>query len=284
VPAPRPAKRDSFATTVLPGTGGSTGSLVGALANEKTPLRDTAAPTPKRAQKTADRSTVARRRIVIGVVAAVAVLGLLWLLFGRGENSPLADLIGVSSTPPPPEFKFDSVSSKPEATAAHLDKKKLAHAAKTTEPAIQRVLTQVLQAGYVDPDTWGDAGAIADLFTEEAAKQIDPNIDTLTLGKNAGDTFESVSLLPSRLKVTSLIDSNYNAIRAAGELTFKAKAINTDGSTTKVTLTGTFFLVPDGGDWKIEAFDLDREDQPRKVHTPSASGSDTASPTATGGA
>jgi hypothetical protein len=277
-------KRDSFATTELPGTAGSTGSLVGALANEKTPLRDTAAPTPKRAQKTADRSTVARRRLIVGVVAAVAVLGLLWFLFGRGENSPI-DIGGIfSSTPPPPEFKFDNVSSKPEATAAHLDKKKLAHAAKTTEPAIQHVLTQVLQAGYVDPDTWGDASAIDDFFTEDAAKQIDPNIDTLTLGKNAGDTFESVSLAPSRLKVTSLIDSNYNAIRAAGELTFKARATKTDGSTTKITLTGTFFLVPDGGDWKIEAFDLDREDQPRKVHTPSASASDTASPTATGGA
>jgi hypothetical protein len=253
------------------------------LANEKTPLRDSAAPTPKRAQKTADRSTVARRRIIVGVVAAVAVLGLLWFLFGRGEDSILTNPF-TSSAPPPPEFKFDNVSSKPEATAAHLDKKKLAHAAKTTEPAIQHVLTQVLQAGYVDPDTWGDAGAIADFFTEDAAREIDPNIDTLTLGKNAGDTFESVSLVPSRLKVTSLIDSNYNAIRAAGELTFKAKATKTDGSTTKVTLTGTFFLVPDGGDWKIEAFDLDREDQPRKVHTPSASGSDTASPTATGGA
>ena len=74
----------------------SAGSLVGALANEKTPLRDTAAPTPKRAQKTADRSTVARRRIIVGVIVAVAALGFLWFLFGRGDNSPLAGIIPAS--------------------------------------------------------------------------------------------------------------------------------------------------------------------------------------------
>jgi hypothetical protein len=260
----------------------SAGSLVGALPNEKTPLRDTAAPTPKRAQKTADRSTVARRRIIIGVVAAIAALGLIWFLFGRDGESPISQITDIfSSSPPVPEFAFKTVSSKPEATTAHLNKKKLAHAAKQTAPPVQDVITKVLQAGYVDPDSWGDEGAIADLFTEDAARQIEPNIDTLTLGKNAGDSVETVNPLPSRLKVTALIDANYNAIRALGELTFKAKATNTDGSTTKITLTGTFFLVPDGGNWKIEAFDLDREDKPRAAKTPSASGSDTTSPSAT---
>jgi hypothetical protein len=257
----------------------STGSLVGALANEKTPLRDTAAPTPERAQRTADRSTVARRRIILGVVAAVAVLGLLWFLFGRGDNSPLSGFLPGSSTPPPPEFAFKDVTPKPEATAAHIDKKKLDKVAKRTAPAIQDVITQVLQAGYVDPETWGDAGKLDDFFTDDAAKQVESNIDTLSLGKNAGDTIESVNPLPSKLKVTSLIDGNLTPIRALGEILFKARATNTDGSTTKITLTGTFFLVPDGDSWKIEAFDLNREENQHAPKTPSG-----ASPSTSGAA
>jgi len=247
------------------------------LANEKTPLRDTAAPTPKRAQKTADRSTVARRRIIIGVVAVVAVLALLWLVFGRGNDSPLAGINPFSSSPPVEQFKFKTVDSKPEATVAHLDKKRLEKAAKHNIPAVQGVLTDMLQTGYVDPDGWGDAGAVDDFFTDDAAKAVEPNIDTLSLGKNAGDTVESVHPLPSKLKVTTLLDGDLNPIRAYGEVTFKARATNTDGTMTKIELTGTFFLVPDGDKWKIEAFDLNREDKPHKAKTSAASPTGSAS-------
>ncbi len=246
------------------------------MANEKTPLRDSAAPTPKRAQKTADRSTVARRRIIIGVIAAVAALGLLWFLFGRGEDSVIG--LPFTSAPPPVEqFKFKTVESKPEAAVAHLTKSKLTKAAKHNTPAVQDVLTQVLQTGYVDPDGWGDAGALDDFFTDDAAKEVEPNIDTLSLGKNAGDTVESVNPLPSKLKVVTLVDGDLNAIRAYGEITFKAKATNTDGTSTKIELTGTFFLVPDGDTWKIEAFDLDRQDKPHKAKSSATSPTASAS-------
>jgi len=265
--------RSTFVTSAVLGIEISAGSLVGALANEKTPLRDTAAPTPKRAQKTTDRSTVARRRIIVGVVAAVAVLGLLWLFFGRGNDSPLAGIIpGLNSTPPPPQFAFKTVTPKAQATTTNVDRKRLDEAAKHNAPAIEKVLTEVLQVGYVDPSTWGDAGKLDDYFTDEAAKQVEPNIDTLSLGKNASDTFTSVNPLPSKLRVTTLLDGQINPIRALGEITFEAMATNTDGSMTKITLTGTFFLVPDGNDWKIEGFRLNREEKPKAAKTPSASG------------
>lgn len=254
----------------------SAGSLVGALANEKTPLRETAAPTPKRAQKTADRSTVARRRIIVGVIAVVAALGLLWFLFGRGEDSILPNPF-TSSAPPPPQFQFKTVTPKPEATVAHIDKKRLDKAAKHNAPAIEDALTQVLQIGYIDPETWGDAGKLDDFFTDDAAKQVEPNIDTLSLGKNASDTIESVKPLPSKLKVTTLLDGQLNPIRALGEISFKARATNTDGTTTKITLTGTFFLVPDGDTWKIEGFRLNREEKPHAAKTASASASPSGS-------
>jgi len=241
------------------------------LANEKTPLRDSAAPTPKRAQKTTDRSTVARRRIIVGVVAVVAVIGLVWFLFGRGDDSILSNPF-TSSAPPPPQFAFKTVTPKSQATTTNVDRKRLDEAAKHNAPAIEKVLTEFLQVGYVDPETWGDAGKLDDYFTDEAAKQVEPNIDTLSLGKNASDTFTSVNPLPSKLRVTTLVDGQVNPIRALGEITFEAMATNTDGSTTKVTLTGTFFLVPDGSNWKIEGFRLNREEKPKAAKTPSASG------------
>ena len=164
---------------------------------------------------------------------------------------------------------------KYEALATNLDKKKLEKAAKHAAPTIQHVTTQFLQAGYVDPDGWGDAGSINDFFTDDAKQQVDANIDTLTLGKNASDTVDTFT--PSKkgnvIKVTSLIDGNLNVIRANAEFTFKGTTANTDGTTSKVTVTGTLFLVPDGNDWKIEAFHINREEKPHKASSASASAS-----------
>jgi hypothetical protein len=222
--------------------------------------------------------------MIVGGIAAVVVLAAVYFLFGRGGNNPITQALGITSPAPPvPDFAFKTVTPKYEATQAHVKKTTLEKAAKQTAPAVQDVITKVLQAGYVDPETWGDKGAIDDYFTQEAAGQIDANIDTLTLGKDV--TFQTVT--PShnaKLKVTTLLDGNVQAIRAYGEFTFKAKGSNEDGSSSKIELTGTFFLVPDGGDWKIEAFHLSRTEKPHKAHTPSGSTSDTGSPTATGSA
>jgi hypothetical protein len=222
--------------------------------------------------------------MIVGGIAAVVVLAVLFLLFGRDGGNPITNALGITSPAPPvPEFAFKTVTPKYEATQAHMKKTTLEKAAKQTAPAVQDVITKVLQAGYVDPDTWGDKGAIDDYFTQDAAGQIDSKINVLTLGTDV--TFTTVT--PShngKLKVTTLLDGNAQAIRAYGEFTFKAKAANEDGSSSKIQLSGTFFLVPDGGDWKIEAFHLSRQEKPHKAHTPSGSASDTGSPTATGSA
>ena len=186
------------------------------MANEKTPLRDTAPTTPERAQKTADRSTVARRRVVVGIVVALVVIGGLWFLFGRGKDSPLSSIIGPS-TPPVPTFHFTNVVPKYEALQAHLSKSKLQKAAKHATPTIEKATTEFLQSGYVNPDGWGDSGSINGYFTDDAKAQIDANVDTLTLGKDAQDTFDTFT--PNKkgntIKVTALIDGNLNVTRAA---------------------------------------------------------------------
>jgi len=247
------------------------------LANEKTPLRATAPTSPERAQKTSDRSTVARRRIVVGIIAAIVVIGGVWFLFGRGKDSPLSSIIGPS-TPPVATFHFSNVVPKYEALQAHLAKSKLEKAAKHAAPTIEHATTQFLQAGYVNPDGWGDPGSIDDFFTDEAKADVDLDVDTLTLGKNASDQFETFT--PNKkgnnIKVTALIDGNLNVTRAAAEFTFKGTAANGDGTTkSNVTVTGTLFFVPDGDSWKIESFHINREEKPHKTKSASASATET---------
>jgi hypothetical protein len=206
---------------------------------------------------------VARRRVIVGVVAAVVAIVALFLIFG-GKDSPIAiGPIGGSDTPVP-EFQFKKVTTGANGTVANIDKKQQAKVAKQATPDVQAVVTAVLQAGYVDPDSWGDAGAIKDHFTGSAADQVEPNIDTLTLGSNAADVYESVTPTPSRLKVTALTDGDPKVIRAMAEFMFKGKAALTDGTAAKITVNGTFFLVPDGNSWKIEAFRIEREIKPQK--------------------
>jgi hypothetical protein len=248
------------------------------LANEKTPLRDTAPSTPQRALKSADRSTVARRRVLIGVVVGVAVIGGLYLLLNGGKDSPIS-LGGIfSSSPPVPEFSFSSVAVGVQPTVMKADKKKHLAAAKEVAPDVQGIVTQLFQTGYVDPETWGDAGAIEDLFTGDAQRQLEANIDTLTLGVDADATFASVQPEASKLKVTSLTDGNAKVIRAMAQPWFSAIAANDDGTFTEISVTGTLFLVQDGDEWKIEAFRLNREMKPGEapVTSPSASASESA--------
>jgi hypothetical protein len=233
------------------------------LANEKTPLRDTAPSTPQRANKTADRSTVARRRVIVGVVIAVVVIGALFFILSK--DNPITSIIPGVESSPVPEFAFNHkhVTSGFEATVAKVNKDKQQHAAKQVTPAVQAAVTQLLQTGYVDPDTWGDAGAIDDLFTGTAKDQVEPNVDTLTLGTAAADTYESFD--PSnanRLKVVAMTDGNAAAIRSMATFEFTGKANQSDGTVAKVTVTGTLFFVPEGNDWRIEAFSVQREIKP----------------------
>jgi hypothetical protein len=212
--------------------------------------------------------------VIVGVVLGVVVIAGLFLLFG-GKNSPIDVPFIGSSTPPPATFAFKNVQSGFEATVAQVDRKKQEKTAKQITPDVQAQVTALLQTGYVDPDTWGDAGAIKDLFTGSAVDQVEPNVETLTLGTKAGDTYESLNPTASRIKVTALTDGNANAIRAMADFDFTGKATLKDGTFAKVTVSGTLFFVPDGNTWKIESFHVRREIQPK---TPKASSSASLSP------
>jgi len=220
---------------------------------------------------------VARRRVFVGIGVAVVVLGALYFLFGRGSDSPLANVLPGHTETPVATFAFTSTTPAFEATASKVDKKKQSAAAKQVTPAIRDVVTQLFQDGYVDPSGWGDTGAIEGLFTKDAQAQLDANVDTLTLGTGADAIVESVQPTSSKLKVTALTDANASVVRAMAQPWFHALATNKDGTVTEITVTGALFLVQDGNDWKIEAFGLNREMQPGKATAASSSASPSGS-------
>ena len=222
---------------------------------------------------------MARRRVFVGIGVAVVVLGGLYFLFGRGGNSPI-DLGGVfSSDPPVPTFSFTKVTSGYEATVPGANKDAQAKTSDQVAKQVEVPVTALFQNGYVDPSGWGDAGAIDNLFTDDAQKQIDANIDVLTLGTDAGATYKVVQPTTSILRVITLTDGHGDALRALAEPEFTAIATHTDGTYSKITVTGTLFFVQDGSDWKIEGFSLNRDEKPAEAPvsvTPSASPSESA--------
>jgi hypothetical protein len=242
---------------------------------DKTPLREGVPSNSGRPTKTADRSKVARNRIIAGVVAAVVVLVAIFLLTRGG--GPLHSIIDNSTPPGKVDFQLKGSTFVP--TQLKGDKKAQQDAAKVTANDVRRQLDVLFDTAYVDPDTWGDTGKIKDLFTGGAKDQLDGDVKTLTLGENAGDTYKSVDPRTSNVKVRVLTDARGNAIRASGALTFTALATHDDGTYSEITVTGTVIFVQDGGTWKIEAYNLSRSEKPAKAPAPSGSTSPTAEAT-----
>jgi len=233
------------------------GSLVRVLATEgKTPLKD-ANPSPQRAKKTSDRSTVARNRVIAGVaVAIVAIVGVYLLTRGGGSDLPA----GQEPLPGQVNFKMKDVTFVPSQLQGDQNAQKETAHAVANEVRLQ--LDALFQASYVDTDTWGDTGQIQDFFTGGATDAIEGDTATLTIGENPGDTYERVKPGKSTLVVHVLTDNKGNATRASATIDFVGLATLKDGSQATITVTGSAVFVKDGDTWKIEAYHLNRSGKP----------------------
>jgi hypothetical protein len=247
----------------MPENDGGPGSLERVLATEgKTPLKDAATSSPQRSDKTADRSKVARNRIIAGIVVAVIAIVAIFLLT-RGGGSPAS-----SETEPPPgavDFQSKGITFVPYQLHGDQNAQKAtAHEAATK---IRLALDALFQTAYVATDTWGDTGQIKDFFTAGAQPALEGDVGTLTLGENAGDTYDRVDPVKkkSTIVVNVLTDAKGNAARASARISFVGTATRTDGTTSTITVTGTVILVPDGDTWKIEAYRLNRSEKPTQA-------------------
>jgi hypothetical protein len=237
---------------------------------DKTPLREAAPSASGRTSKTADRSKVARNRIIAGVVIAVVVLVAIFLLT-RGNG-----IIGTGNEPPVGNVNFHLKGTEFVATQLSGDIQAQKDTAKATADAVKKQLDTLFETAYVDPGSWGDTGEIGDLFTDGAKGQLKDDIATVTLGDNAGDTYDSVDPGKSSAKVRTLTDKTGNALRAAADISFTGLAKHKDGTYTAITVTGTFFFVKDGDTWRIEGYSLDRKEKAAKAPVPKGSSSPSA--------
>ena len=239
---------------------------------DKTPLREAAPSAPGRTSKTPDRSKVARNRIIAGVVIAVVVIVAIFLLT-RGDG-----IIGTITGDKPPVGKvnFHLKGTEFVATQPEGDVQAQKDTAKATADAVKKQLDTLFETAYVDPGSWGDTGEIGDLFTDGAKGQLKDDIATITLGDNAGDTYDSVDPGKNSAKVRTLTDKDGNALRAAADISFTGLAKHKDGTYSAITVTGTFFFVKDGDTWRIEGYSLDRKEKPAKAPVPKGSSSPSA--------
>ena len=239
---------------------------------DKTPLREAAPSAPGRTSKTPDRSKVARNRIIAGVVIAVVVIVAIFLLT-RGDG-----IIGTITGDKPPVGKvnFHLKGTEFVATQPEGDVQAQKDTAKATADAVKTQLDTLFEKAYVDPGSWGDTGEIGDLFTDGAKGQLKDDIATITLGDNAGDTYDSVDPGKNSAKVRTLTDKDGNALRAAADISFTGLAKHKDGTYSAITVTGTFFFVKDGDTWRIEGYSLDRKEKPAKAPVPKGSSSPSA--------
>jgi hypothetical protein len=239
---------------------------------DKTPLREAAPSASGRTPETPDRSKVARNRIIAGVVIAIVVIVAIFLLT-RGDG-----IIGTITGDKPPVGKvnFHLKGTEFVATQPEGDVQAQKDTAKATADAVKTQLDTLFEKAYVDPGSWGDTGEIGDLFTDGAKGQLKDDIATITLGDNAGDTYDSVDPGKNSAKVRTLTDKDGNALRAAADISFTGLAKHKDGTYSAITVTGTFFFVKDGDTWRIEGYSLDRKEKPAKAPVPKGSSSPSA--------
>lgn len=188
----------------------------------------------------------------------MVLLGGLFVLLNRGGNG----ITSIFNTvPPPPGFTFNLTSSRFEPTAAGGNKQVQAASAKQVGTIMRNSLDAVFTTAYLDQSSWGDTGDIEDSFTDDAKGHLKDDVDVLTLGPNAGDTYTFVQPEKSQLKAKVLTAKDGTALRALASVNFVAIATHKDNTYSKITVTGAYFFVKGSDGWKIEGYRLNKSEK-----------------------
>jgi hypothetical protein len=124
---------------------------------------------------------------------------------------------------------------------------------------------------FVDQGSWGDYGAVFELFEGQAATRAGSEEDVLTLGPTANDDFESLEHTSGTLTILVLTDADDAPVSAVANVRFLADAKGKNGSSTQIVSVGSYFLRQVDGDWRIFAYLVDRDDVDAASTSPSGS-------------
>ncbi len=204
-------------------------------------------------------------------------MGLVVVLTG-GSDSPL---IPGHSEAPAPTFAFQVAKTVPVTTVLQQpngnppDAKKSAEAATPAAANIQKSLHAFYSNAFLAPDNWTN-GTYADAFgsfSAQAQAQGMKQIDVLTAGTDAGDTYSDIQPAKATMKTRVLLDPKGEPYSAVSTVTFAVDATLKDGTGTERLLSNGQYIFEKGPEgWMITAFSVQRSDQ-----APRSSGSAVAS-------
>ena len=201
--------------------------------------------------------------VVVAVVALVVIVVL--RMDERGGAGPGAV----------PAITFQTATVK----VASMGKDTRPAAAQAVFPDIREVVGSYYQQAFLNPANWksGTYDSAWGSFTPAAAARAEERLDVLTLGADAGDTYEAIQPEPSLLGLRVLTNEHGKPVAAYALVTFAAEARTRAGDPRKVISVGRFALEPAGSSWRISGFRVSRKDDTYgSSPTPTAGTGDTS--------
>ena len=156
------------------------------------------------------------------------------------------------TTPPTPDFAFKTTKVMAVPTRAGVKVTTLKTTAKSAAADIKKAMDTLYIGAFLDPGNWqeGSYGDVWDLFDKGASTEAQQQVDTLTAGTGAGDTFDAIVPVTGSLKTKVLFDQKDQPFSVVAIVHFEATGSGKDGRDLADEQRGSV-RVPAGG-WSVE--------------------------------
>lgn len=215
--------------------------------------------------------------MILGALVVAALVAVAVFSASGGDDGPLGAIVGEDA-PKTPAFDFAATEPKAVETATKPDHQQAVAAARAPAEAVTQKLHDLYTAAFLDPGNWMDGSYddVLGVFVRGARDAAEKQLDVLTAGPVAGESFERIRPMPSTLKVQVLFDPEGVAQSVEGSVRFVARGTGADRQVLLVS-RGQFIFEKSDGDWLVVSFSVQRSDEERD---PKPSGS---SPPSSGG-
>ena len=202
--------------------------------------------------------------LVTGVVVLLAIVAGIVLL--GGGDVPLID----SGPAGPGEFAFQLGDVVPT-TTSRTPSANMREAAREAGDEVKATMDELFLRAFVDTDQWGDYEGAFAMFDDAAARRAQADAAVLTLGLDANDVFDAMDAASGQLQISVLMDGKDRPASAIAQVDFVADAERSDGGSTEIRSTGSFFLRKVHGEWRVFAYRVNRDDASTGAQSPSGS-------------
>lgn len=220
-------------------------------------------------RKAGHRKKASPALIVVPLLLVLAAVVLFFVLFrGEGGGIPFVGGGGDSEAPP---FDFDVGKVRAVATTEDANASALSKRAASIEKEVTPIVDDLYTNAFLDPANWndGDYAEVFERFTESARPAAEANVETLTLGANAGDVYDDVAPGEGKLEYKVLFDQGGEVSQVVVTVEFSALGTRADGGFTEIVSQGQLFF-DDPGSWLVSAFDVERADREGTPPSPTA--------------